>query len=81
MAVATRLKAPASCVTGRGSNQVNFYLLEGQGLISSAILCLLGIPSKRGGNIPIIAFCACHALHSHHLSRPQSVGFSGATPL
>jgi hypothetical protein len=38
---------------------VNFDLVDGQRLISDTILCLLGMPSNRGGNIPFIAFCTC----------------------
>ena len=53
------LEPAASCVTGRGFNQVNFDLVDGQRLISGAILCVLGMPSKRGGNIPFIALCTC----------------------
>ena len=52
----TGLEPAASCVTGRGITRVNFDLLDGQGLISSPILCLLDMPSKRGGNISIHRF-------------------------
>jgi hypothetical protein len=59
MAGATGLEPATSCVTGRGPNQGDFDLVDGQRLILGAIVCLLGIPSKRGGNIPLIAFYAC----------------------
>ena len=41
------------------SNQVSLDIADGQRLISGAMLCLLGMPSKRDGNIPFIAFCTC----------------------
>ena len=53
MAGATGLEPAASCVKGKHSNQVNFHRVDRQRLISSAILCLLGMPSKRGGNISL----------------------------
>jgi hypothetical protein len=56
MAGATGLEPAASCVTGRGSNQLNSDLVDGQRLISSAILYLLGMSSKRGGNISLHRF-------------------------
>ena len=53
MGGATVLETAASCVTGRGSNQLNSDLVDRPRLIWSAILCLLGMPSKRGGNISV----------------------------
>ena len=59
MAGATGLEPAASCVTGRGSNQVNFDLVDGQGLISGAILCLLACRPKGVVTFPFIGVCAC----------------------
>src|SRR5207244_5177756 len=66
-----------STPTGRvtHSNQVNFDLVDGQRLISGAILCLLGMPSKGAVTCPASLSALVHPLQIHHLSRRQSVGF------
>jgi len=37
---------------------MNYYLMTDKTDFQSAILFLLGVPPKRGGNIPFNAFCA-----------------------
>ena len=52
------------------SNRVSLDIVDGQRLISGAMLCLLGMPSKRGGNIPFIALL--------HLFIPFKLSFTSA---